>query len=415
MVTTGGPPLDGLTSLAIQARRDLAGAATLGPSLVAALKGYDAARTLPAAFRESMRDLSELLGDGVRVLEFLEQFDFLTDLIANLAAPLAAQAAAIAGVVTDCDALVRSGEAMDAAIRQVIDRAPSAGDFTAALDYMDAVVREAASLSSAMARAHDLDARLNHAHQAALDDLRSDLDASARRAMAAAGEVETRARAALKVGRRVLATLGAYTAALAKLSGDADVVSSQALPKLGTGVHLLGILASILDPLSGLLQKLHCVGGGDPAKMGAATTIDAFRATAAATIDGKDALLRELFGVVLSGALHTDRMRADILAVDALVRADQAAFDASCRQLAEALADLSGAATRTRRFSANDAAGNSIPVDNLLVDAPLAGKARAVFGAVQQAAANAGLIPRPTPPTTGGGAHASSPNDGGPR
>jgi len=149
--------------------------------------------------------------------------------------------------------------------------------------------------------------------------------------------------------------------------------------------------------------------------MGAATTIDAFRVTAAATIDGKDALLRELFGVVLSGALHTDRMRADILAVDALVRADQAAFDASCRQLAEELADLSGAATRTRRFSANDAAGNSIPVDNLLVDAPLAGKARAVFGAVQQAAANAGLIPRPTPPTTGGGAHASSPNDGGPR
>jgi hypothetical protein len=389
----GVPSLDALRALATQARGHLADAATLGPGLVADLQSYDQARALPAAFRESMQDLSDLLNDGVQLLDFVEQFGFLTALLEDLKVPLAGQASAISGILGACDDLAQAGDAMDAVIGQVIQAVPSASVFTAALDYMDRVALGAASLSSAMAQARGLDARLNNTHGAALDGLQSQLDASAAAVTAQTSQVESLATASLAAAGTVHGILTAYAAALGKLSGDADVISSDALPNLGKGVHLLNILASILDPLSGLLRTLDCVDGGNPTKTGAAAAIDAFRTSAAATINGQDQALRGFFGVVLSSALHTDRMSADIQAIITLVQQDQAAFDQARQQLATVLAALAGAIKPAQSFPSTDKAGNPITVDNLFIDPAFAGSAQAVFGAVQQAAKDAGLIP----------------------
>jgi hypothetical protein len=390
----GGPPsLDALKALATQARSDLAATATLGTSLVADLRSYDAARTLPGTFGESMRDLSDLLNDSVQVLDFLEQFGFLTAFIEDLKAPLGAQASAITGILTGCGALAQSGQGMDGMIQQVIQAVPSASVFSAALDYMDAVALGAASLSSAMAQARALDARLNNAHKADLDGLENQLDASAAAVSRQTNEVESLARAAVAAGSTVHTLLQAYAAALGTLSGHASVISLDAVPNLSKGVHLLNIVASILDPLSGLLQKLDCLNGDDPVKAGAAAAINTFRTTATATIDGKDALLRELFGVVLSSALHTDTMSADIAAINALVQRDQPGLDQARQALATALAALPSAMKPTQAFPSTDGQGNVMTVDNLFIDSSFASTAQGVFNAVQQAAKAAGLIP----------------------
>lgn len=388
--TSGVPALDALRSLAMEARGDLAGAAALGPALFADLASYDAARTLPAAFRASMVDLSGLLKDGVRLLDFVKQFGFLTPLIEDLKAPLAEQASGIGEILTACDRLGRSGAVMDAAIGQVVKAVPSAGVFTAALDYMDSVALGAASLSSAMAQARELDAGLNGAHKAALDDLQEQLEASAAAVAAQTREVESLASKALAAGTAVHATLQAYAAALRALSGDADVLSDT-LPDLGEAVHLLNVLVSILDPLSALLHRLDCLDGGDPAKQGAAVAVQLFRTQAAGLISGQDEALRGLFGAVLSSVLHTDRLRADIQAIDALVQREQAGFDQAREALAAALAALPAAMAPARAFPAHGE-GSAIAVSNLFVDPSFASRAHAVFGAVQEAARNAGLI-----------------------
>jgi hypothetical protein len=393
-VAGGIVSLDRLVSLATRASTELASAATLGSGLVADLARYDAARALPGTFRECMQDVSDLLNDGIRILEFVEQFGVLTAFIENLKAPMDAQVGAIEEIVRASEDLIRSGRVMDEVVGQVINAVPSAGVFTDALHYMDEVGLGAASLSAAMARARELDSRLNNAHHAQLEALQSQLETGVAQLTAQTTRVETLAQEALAAGRTVHRVLQAYAGGLSRLSRDADLISSDALPSLTEGVHLLNTLAAILDPLSALLRKLDCVPGDDPAiKVAAGAIVQTFKSGVSATVDAQDQALRTLFGVVLSSAIHTGRMTADVQAINALVQKEQAGFDQARTRLGASLAALAGAMKPARAFPATDQKGSPVTVHNLFVDPLFASQAQAVFDSIQKAAREAGLIP----------------------
>ncbi|MFD1344781.1 hypothetical protein [Litorisediminicola beolgyonensis] len=234
---------------------------TLSPqavSLESALAQMDAALKLPATFDHQVADMSALLGDAVHILTVLEGFNisFVNSVVAPFVDVAKDQNTKMGAVTTALPKLTKAVGDLDAATGAVISAFP---DATLIEDTLRRVEGWRLSLGQTIALVRA--ARIKDANQG--NTAKDQIDTLAAQIEASAADLRTRLTAITghitAISGSVTAVqggIGTYTTVLADITQHSTLLSDKALPVADQAVHVLGVVNSIVDPLSGLIELL---------------------------------------------------------------------------------------------------------------------------------------------------------------
>lgn len=368
-----------------------------------ALSGMDAALQLPASFGHQVTDMQDLLSDAVHILTVLDGFNvgFLKTIVKPFETVANDQNTKMGLVTAALPQLTLAISNLDIATKAIMAAFPNASLVETTLSRVEGW-RMSLGQTVAMVRAARIkDAAKGNANTAQIDALATQIEASA-------AELHTRLKAisghCTQIATAVAAAQGgitAFTGVLTGLTDHSQLLSDKALPAADQAVHVLGIVNSIMDPLSGLFDLTNaqtagtvramqdgggCIDGDSAFKMFGATAIAAIQDLATSNTNAPQTF--EQFAVDLAEqAMPLTEMASFVnTAATSLSTNAVAVFQSQATALASSLQGLAAELVETKTYSCTiptvSGKTQQITVQNDIVDGSMVTQAQALLTAL---------------------------------
>jgi len=345
----GLPNVTKLLQAAAQAKQSVQDAQAIGPQLVANLQAYDKSRELPAYFHEEMQDFSMLFSDGIKVMDFLIGFDWAAGIFKDLDQAFKDQASAANDVYAKAEALVQSGQDVDTAIQKVETHEPTKQQFTSALQYIDQVAGGAAGLGNTLRRGLALDAKLKNQFSDRLTTLQTQVNTDADTVLKQMEAIHKAVTVAMSQARVINNYLTAYASKFTQLGKDSASVSEDALPGLSKGVQICNTIASILDPLSGILEDMDCK-AKNPIMSAAGVEFSTFKSGMQSIINQQSPAITDAFDFIATKVVPTAQIASDVEDINHFVSTQASSFNDATSGLSSSFDTLKSAMMPTKTF-----------------------------------------------------------------
>ncbi|MCT4581551.1 MAG: hypothetical protein N4A35_09055 [Flavobacteriales bacterium] len=339
-----------LLQAAKNAKNSLESAETIGPTLAKNLKSFDLSRALPTHFHEEIDDFNALFLDGVKVMDFLLNFDWAKGIFTDIEQSFKDQAKAINDIYLQTTALVKSGESVDSAIQQVEAHNPSKQQFTSALQYIDQIASSAASLGNTLRRGLALNSKLDNQFSSDLEALKTEVNTGAETVLKQMQNIQSTISYALSQADAINNYLSNYAQKFIQLGKDAELVSSTGLPQLSKAVKYSNTFASILDPLTGILVDMNCI-AKNPITTGANIELSLFKRSMKTIITTQSPAITKALNFIIAKLLPTNDISNDISAINNFVSTNNTSFTSSASNLSKSFDQLKNLMTPIKSFN----------------------------------------------------------------
>jgi hypothetical protein len=338
-----------LLQIAAEAKQSLQDALTIGPQLVASLQAYDKSRMLPAYFQEEMQDFSMLFSDGVKVMEFLIGYNWTTGIFEDIEQVFRDQAAAANGIYAKSEELLLSGQNVDTAIEKLEAQEPTKQQFANSLQYIDQVAAGAAAIGNTLRIGLALNAKLKNQFSDRLAVLLTQTNENADAALNQMTTIHATVMAAISQADMIIKYLAAYALKFTKLGTDSASVSANALPGLAKGVQLCNTVASILDPLSGILADMDCK-AKNSITSGAQVEFTMFKKEMQSIIDQQNPAITSAFEFITGKVVPSAVMTSDIEDINNFIGTHSKSFNDATAELSASFDLLKDVMAPTKTF-----------------------------------------------------------------
>lgn len=357
--------------------------------LISNLAVFDKARELPANLNAEIQDFTTLFSDLDKVMDFLKGFDIMTAILNDFEAPIKTDLGSLKNMAGQISGLNTTAKTVDAQIIQVEKCVPDERVFTDAIHFLDAVSIGACTLAKVEVAARNLDKKLNGQFTTRIDSMVSLINEAVMQVTQQIQTVTTTAKNATSHAVTLNSFLSQYAIQFGTLANNTKIVSTTAMPKLTEGVNILNTIASILDPLSALLEKMDCKGDHNGMKAGANIALSSFKESMNAGVQGKDQVIRDAFAFILNQLVPITTIERDINGINALIYATQVGT-----VVTSIVSELSSLATQMKpkySYPSTGKGGKPITVDNVFVDQNFINNAKQLIKEMQVACQSAGI------------------------
>ena len=236
------------------------------------LSEFESSLNLPANFTLQLNDLSALFTDAVGILDFFESLNikFVSELVKPFDDIAHNQNEKMGDVISQLPALKTAMTNLESASRNVITNIPKTKVIDQTLHRIEGWSMSINQIIQLVIQAKIRDKKDGNKLKPQIDafaqkveDISSSL---ADRVSNIANDSNTLSIAINKLQKG----LNTYANDIEVISNHSTLISNKALPIADRAVHILGIVNSIIDPLSGLLQAEDCIDASSPFKIYAA-------------------------------------------------------------------------------------------------------------------------------------------------
>ncbi len=343
---------------------------------------FDTSLTLPGTFGEQVSDLAAILQSISDLLGSIERFGIFNKVIDPFRQMITEQAGNASQVTAAVDGLKQAVAQVEQAANPVFQSAPNPQMITDTISRLQSWSDAVLHLVNTVELGKQANVDLNNAYSSGLADIQNRINTSA---SDLSGRLKTIDDSTARLSGSLdtmTDSLSAYAAALGQISSHSDLISQKALPSVSKAAHVLGVIDSIFDPLSALLQEMQCVDaqGLMNMKANAATAVQAMKDLANKDTSPLAQSLAQLLGTIADkdlplGQLHT----AVVSAEQTLSTTTVQAFQSVAAPLTKALQQLTQAMTETKSYESPGKDGEPTQWSNDLVDQALATAATTLF------------------------------------
>jgi hypothetical protein len=270
----------------------------------------------------------------------------------------------------------------------VEEHEPSTQQFTDSLQYIDQVAGGAASLGNILRRGLALDAKLGNQFSDRLTTLLKQVDADADVALAQMGSIYETVKTAMLQAGAIESYLTTYASSFLQLDRDAASVSEAALPGLSKGVQLCNTLASILDPLSGIIEDFDCQ-SKNPVMVAVGVKLTTFKSEVKSLVNQQHAEITKAFDFIISEVVPSAKISSDIDAINTFVSLQGGVLDDAASGLSSSFDYLKSSMAPTKTFDYQRSVSYMVnPPISIDVDGEATGGGREVTRHVNQKVSN---------------------------
>jgi len=353
---------------------------------------FDQAKQLPNQYSEEFNDFTNLLSDAKKVIDFLIGFDMMKDVLADIESPIEDQLSKLNALTHDIAAAVSAGQQVDQQVAQLLACFPDNTTVAKSIHFIDSVATGAQVLSAFNDQAQQLDAQLKGQFTDRINALMLQVNDAIDAATTQIKALSTNTQTAISKAAAINTFLTGYAGIFANVSKSVDVVSAEAMPKLSKGVSVLNTIASILDPLSAIIQQMNCTRGKDGAlKADAAVAVETFKSAMKIGIQAKNAIITDAFSFVVGKIVPIDLIQANMASVKTYVDTNNPS--SLIGEFSTALAEMSASMQPAYSYPVQGSDGKPRQVPNVLIDEDFKNKANELMKDMQAAAQAAGIAP----------------------
>lgn len=360
-------------SALIDKAKEVAGTLTVlstdSTTLYTSMKGFDGSLVLPDAFGSQVADMHEALITCDDFLKFVLAFkvDFINTLVAGVEPIITKQMDDCTQVTGEVQPLQAAFTEVEVAASGVRDAMPKTGLVSKTIGRLDGWAIAVQQLVAIMERAADKSGDEEGKYDDRIDQLKSQIEASAQDLMDRLENIDSAIQSAHASTKQLVHALDDYSGALSPLSTHSQAMSVKAMPALHRTAHVLGIIDSIFDPLSCLLQVEGCVDGDTMVKKGASFAAEAIQGVgeAASKVEAFEKIAEDFAEQVLPMGQIASAM-SNASGVLSEVVADT--FKTQAAKLGGAYGKLSDLLKQTKQYESKDKDGKPLTIANDLVD-----------------------------------------------
>ncbi|MCK0127583.1 hypothetical protein [Erythrobacter sp. F6033] len=347
----GLPNVTLLLAEAATAKKNLTQAESIGPAIAAKLKLFDQSRQLPSNFQTQMEDFSTIFNDCSEVVGFLAGFSWSPSCLTKVQSDLAGEAALSKTAYTEAQALETAADSVESAIQKVEAAIPAHNTFTRLLQFIDQIAAGACSAGNTLRRAQALDAKLSGKYSSQIAKITAQIDGDAAIALSQMKSINSLAVDAMNQAGTIEAYLTNYAGNFSQLTKDSSIVAAKAMPSLSSATSTCNTLASIIDPLSGILTDLNCKSAKNSSVVSDANAeLNAFKASMKSFFSGKNTTLNDAFLFLINKEIPVATIVSDIDAVNSFIKSNDATFTAAVAQIESDFAGIKTAQRQPKSF-----------------------------------------------------------------
>ncbi len=251
--------------------------------LHSALDNFKVSLTLPSTFQHEVSNLAELFNDSIHILDFFESLnvDFVNKLVEPIEDIVNDQNNKLNDVTNTLPGLNAAITSLDKASASVLKVVPDTTIICTTIQRIEgwsmSIYQTTQLIDSGYEKVKTLpeNEQVNAVNE--IDDFKAKVESIAESLVKRVEIMSNHANALTASINNLQDGLSSYIDALKAVSKGSDLISNKGITVLDRVVHILGIVNSIVDPLSGLLQAEKCVDSSNPIKVGANVTIDVIK------------------------------------------------------------------------------------------------------------------------------------------
>lgn len=245
--------------------------------LEGSLTEFEASLVLPTTFAQQAHDMSQLLKDAVNILDFFASLNvkFVSELVKPFDVVAHNQNDKMNAVINELPVLKLAMTNLELAATNVITNIPQTKVIDQTIHRIEGWSMSINQIIQLVIQARIRDAKTGN-------KLKPQIDAFAQKLEAIATSITNKVTNITNASNLLTTAifdlqngLNEYTISIENIGIHSTLLSKKALPIADQAVHILGIVNSIIDPLSGLLEAENCIDASNPFKIYAAAARDA--------------------------------------------------------------------------------------------------------------------------------------------
>jgi prefoldin subunit 5 len=342
---------------------------------------FDTSLTLPGTFGEHVGDLAAILQSISDLFNSIERFNIFNNMIEPFRQMVTQQAGNASQVTAAVDGLKQAVAQVDQAANPVLQSAPSPQVITDTISRLQSWSDAVVHLVNTVELGQQANVDLNNAYSDGLADLQNRINQSASDLSVRLKTIDDSAAGLQHSLDTLTESLAGYSATLGQISSHSELIYQKALPSVSKAAHVLGVIDSIVDPLSALLQEMKCVDAqGSNMKASAATAVQAMKDRADQDTSPLAKSLANVLGTIADKDLPLGQLHAVVVSAnETLSTKTLQAFQSVAAPLTQALQQLTQAMTETKSYESPGKDGTPTQWSNDLVDQALATAATTLF------------------------------------
>lgn len=361
-----------LLKTALQAKQTLQDSQAIGPTLLKNLQAYEKSKKLPAYFQEEMLDFSQLFLDGVKILDFLVGFDWISGILKDLKHVFTEQANAANNAYLQAEALLKSSQEVEKAIQKVEAHEPTKHQFSDSLRYIDQVAVGAAGLANTLRRGLALDAKLNNQFSDRLTAFKNQINTTAEAVLKQMKDLHEGVKSAIYQAGILNNYLATYASKFTKLGVASALVSEHAIPSLSKGVQICNTIASILDPLSCILKNMEFTAKNSVVSS-AVLEISTFKNAMREIINQQSSAITHAFGFIENKLVPIHKIVSTTQDIKNYINTQASSFNNAISGLSSSFETIKSEMKPTKTFDCEKTLslidGKTLKIANFFVDA----------------------------------------------
>jgi hypothetical protein len=239
------------------------------------LTQFEASLALPATFAHQVTDMSELFTDIVNILDFFESIniDFVNTLVKPFDAVAHNQNLKLKTVTNELPELKTAMSTLVSSSEQVIQNIPKTKVIDQTIRRVEGWSMSINQTIQLVLKARIKDAEQGNKQKANIDAFAQEIEVISNSLITKVNKISIESKTLTSAINILQGGLDTYATNLKIITNHSTIISTQALPIADQAAHILGIVNSIIDPLSGLLQAEGCVDKESPLKIFAASAV----------------------------------------------------------------------------------------------------------------------------------------------
>lgn len=333
---------------------DLETLAVDGVSFQAAMVDLSTSLELPATYDTQVKTLATDLSEAETILEFLLSLNigFVSDLVNPIEAIAKSQSADAAILVTQVPKLGTAVTALEEASAHVVSALPSMPLLEKTIREFDGWALGVHQLTQLVRHARVIDKNQGGGNSAQIDALVVDIETSADALNKRIAAIDTETKSLAGAISAMQQGLTVYATQLKSVSDHSNLLSDHALPYAQQAAHALGVVDSIIQPLSGLLVDLNCTDGTNLMKLGGKIAVDTMTKAAQAAATPPSGTFETLAENLAQKMLPLDQMAAAVqTAASDITQTTVAAFTNNSQALVTGLTNLDQQLANSKSYS----------------------------------------------------------------
>jgi archaellum component FlaC len=347
---------------------------------------FEKSLSLPATFTQQVSDLSSLLTDSVNILDFLEtlKVKFVAELVKPFDDVAHDQNTKMKAVINELPDLNTAMANLDSASKDVIASIPKTKVIDDVIHRIEGWSMSITQIIQLVIEARTNDATEGNKRKAEIDAFAEKLEAIAASISDKVDNISSESDTLNSAISAIQLGLDSYTTTLKNISDHSTLISSKVLPVADKAVHILGIVNSIIDPLSNLLQAENCIDASNPMKIFAATAIDTINTVGEDAAKAQPELFVEFAEGLAEAVLPLTQLAADVQKATSSINDNTVdAFDKQSANLVNGLKQLNDDLVQSKSYTTTiktrEGGTKTITINNDLINQDLLDEANKII------------------------------------